>query len=218
MKMNKVLGLSIIAAVLCPLESMAAQVFVENAGFESNLLADGGNVAAVTGWNITGSAGTFNPASGSMPGGNTPEGNNMAYINGGSLEQAVGAALSANTIYTLTMDVIKRSEGGFQSAPYLIELLAGSDVIAQDNNSLSVSSGGFNTSMLVYEALPGDSLLGSILSIRISGDPQTSFDQVVLDAASSSNIIATPIPAALPLFVSALGLMGFTGWKRKKTL
>lgn len=27
-----------------------------------------------------------------------------------------------------------------------------------------------------------------------------------------------PIPAALPLFGSALGLMGFLGWKRKKTL
>jgi len=27
-----------------------------------------------------------------------------------------------------------------------------------------------------------------------------------------------PIPAALPLFLSALGMMGFAGWKRKKTV
>ena len=218
MRLNKILGVLTVVGVLCPVQLMAAQVFIGNAGFESTTLADGLNVTLVPDWTGTGSTGAFNPAALSMPGGNTPEGNNMAYVNGGSLTQILGATLTANTTYTLTMDVIKRSEGVFQSASYLIELLAGSDVIAQDNNSLSVASGTFETSTLIYDALAGDSLLGSLLGIRISGDPQTSFDRVVLDASSSSSsVIPTPIPAALPLFASAFGLMGFAGWKRKKT-
>jgi hypothetical protein len=28
--------------------------------------------------------------------------------------------------------------------------------------------------------------------------------------------VATPLPAALPLFVSGLGALGFVGWRRKK--
>ena len=34
---------------------------------------------------------------------------------------------------------------------------------------------------------------------------------------SSLTVAATPIPAALPLFGTALGLMGFFGWRRKST-
>ncbi|MCB1759316.1 MAG: hypothetical protein KDI68_05970 [Gammaproteobacteria bacterium] len=214
MKLNKFLGMSILITALSPLESMAAQVFVGNAGFEAVVLSDGawatGNVPD---WTILGVAGTFNPDSGSMPGGSTPEGNNMVFVHGGSLTQTLGTTLTANTTYTLTMDVIKRSDTIYQSAPYLIELLAGNDVIAQDNNSLAIPSGTWQTSTLIYDALPGDLLLGSALGIRISGDAQTSFDRVVLDA---SPVIPTPVPAALPLFASALGWMGFAGWKRKK--
>ena len=36
------------------------------------------------------------------------------------------------------------------------------------------------------------------------------------DTLTVSNIAATPIPAALPLFASALSLLGFAGWRRKR--
>ncbi len=42
----------------------------------------------------------------------------------------------------------------------------------------------------------------------------TDLSEIYLDNIS---VNAVPIPAALPLFGSALGLMGFVGWKRKKT-
>jgi len=35
--------------------------------------------------------------------------------------------------------------------------------------------------------------------------------------SGSLTVAATPIPAALPLFATALGLMGFFGWRRKST-
>ena len=38
------------------------------------------------------------------------------------------------------------------------------------------------------------------------------------DVADNTKIVANPIPAALPLFVSALGLMGIAGWRRRRSI
>ena len=35
-------------------------------------------------------------------------------------------------------------------------------------------------------------------------------------AADAANVSQTPIPGALPLFASVLGLGGFLGWKRQR--
>ena len=37
-----------------------------------------------------------------------------------------------------------------------------------------------------------------------------------LAGAGNVLVTATPIPAALPLFVSALGGLGYLGWRRRK--
>jgi len=39
-----------------------------------------------------------------------------------------------------------------------------------------------------------------------------------LGGSFTATVAATPIPAALPLFASALGLVGFLGWRRKTAL
>jgi hypothetical protein len=46
-----------------------------------------------------------------------------------------------------------------------------------------------------------------------SGDQATSLQPGTFSPDSSS---ATPLPAALPLFASGLGVLGVLGWRRKK--
>jgi hypothetical protein len=53
-----------------------------------------------------------------------------------------------------------------------------------------------------------------IAAFRISGANTFGVDGITLDAPSA--VSETPIPAALPLFASALGGLGFVSWKRRK--
>ena len=39
---------------------------------------------------------------------------------------------------------------------------------------------------------------------------------LTVSAVSETDSIVTPLPAALPLFVSGLGALGFVGWRRKR--
>jgi hypothetical protein len=64
--------------------------------------------------------------------------------------------------------------------------------------TLSLAAGTYY--LRLFGLLPGDINSGHALS-RISG--------------SLAAIATTPIPAALPLFASALGFFGFVGWRRK---
>jgi hypothetical protein len=43
------------------------------------------------------------------------------------------------------------------------------------------------------------------------------FGALALDDVSLTSVAATPLPAALPLFASGLGALGFLGWRRKRT-
>ena len=52
-----------------------------------------------------------------------------------------------------------------------------------------------------------------IIGSNLSG---TSGNNFVLDNFSFADSVATPLPTALPLFVSGLGAFGFLGWRRKK--
>jgi hypothetical protein len=35
-------------------------------------------------------------------------------------------------------------------------------------------------------------------------------------ASSSIDVVVTPVPAALPLFATGLGALGFAGWRRRR--
>ena len=52
--------------------------------------------------------------------------------------------------------------------------------------------------------------MGVILDITPSGTSQFAIDPTAFDA------IATPLPAALPLFATGLGALGLLGWRRKR--
>ncbi len=122
------------------------------------------------------------------------------------LIQTLGDTLQADTRYRLTVEVGNIASGtgvngqffnlnGFPG--YRVDLLAGGQVLAQDNNSLSgsIAEGEFETSILTFETGSSHTQLGQALQIRLvnlnqvdASDPaahlEVDFDSVQLTATS----------------------------------
>ena len=89
------------------------------------------------------------------------------------LTQTLTDELTANTRYTLQVDVgnpvtnpgLPIDLTGFPG--YRVELLAGEQAIAADNNSLSIAEGAFGVSTVTYTASAKDPLLGEQLGIHL---------------------------------------------------
>ncbi|NES65583.1 MAG: calcium-binding protein [Okeania sp. SIO2D1] len=155
--------------------------------------------------------GIFNPATGE---GNTPhpdvgvpEGNNIAFADSGLLagEGRVGIFQPLNTVletgkrYTLQVEVgnpqaftLQPLQASFDLdgfPGYQVQLLAGDEVLAVDDNSLSISEGEFQTATVSYRSSVNDASLGENLGIRLvnlneSEGRSVTFDSVSLSVAS----------------------------------
>jgi len=182
-------------------KAVAVGVNILNAGFESptapfhpeNGLYYSSN--DITSWQINptpgGSAGVFNPsASGNSPFSQpVPQGSQVAYDNGGSITQQLSTNLTANTRYNLSAFVGARNDTRYPGS--IVELLAGTTVLAS-NSSVTPAPGTFAPENVTYTSGSSDAALGQPLTISLisNGGGQTEFDNVTLDAQSSS----TPVP------------------------
>jgi hypothetical protein len=160
------------------------------------------------------------------------EGNNVAlayfgnYLGGAEfgIEQTLGDTLQLNTTYTLQVDIGNIASGTSTVAPYLnqglfnlagfpgyrVELLAGTTLIAMDNDSLNPAEGEFQTSTIQATIGSSHTAQGQDLTIRLISlnlldvnDPavtgiEVDFDDVRLDA------VAVPLPPAFALLLPAL--------------
>lgn len=197
-------GLVAIGLTAC-LASGAA-IPVVNHSFEADALVPGSFTSvAPTGWTFvvpsSGTAGTFRPTLDTW-GYATSDGQNLAYMNGASIEQAVSAVLVADATVTLTVDVIFRP--GFGSRNHRIDLIAGDTIIASDIGSVMPAPGEWLPSVLTYTPTASDPLLGQQIKIRLGGATQVNFDNVRLDAI--------PTPGALAL----LGAGGLLAARRRR--
>ena len=143
-------------------------------------------------------------------------------------EQSLADVLTANTNYTLSVDVGNIASGFSQDGTffdlsefpgYRVELLAGDQVIASDNNSHAIAEGEFETATVQFTTGSSHALLGQALGIRLvnlneipdgftqqnSPDLEVDFDNVRLDATS------IPEPTGL---IFACGLVCFCMTKR----
>ncbi|MEM9586091.1 MAG: hypothetical protein AAGA03_02320 [Planctomycetota bacterium] len=161
-----------------------------------------------------------------------PEGDRVgiAFNNFGSgglgeygLQQTLAATLQANTRYDLSVEIGNIASGtanngsffnldGFPG--YRIDLLAGGQIVAQDNNTLagSIGEGQFATSQLQFDVGAMHGQLGQPLSIRLVNlnqvdataplaDLEVDFDNVRLTATS------VPEPGMASLIVIAATLL-----------
>lgn len=206
--------------------SVAAPVDIVNPGFEAFQLEEGqysrpfdGHPGAILsldpipGWTLdssTGDGGTVNLTEVSYPDG-APEGENVAYSSRlttpPKISQILNASLNANTIYTLTVDIGRRLDNDFPG--YAVQLLAGGNILAEDNNNFLPKPGQFIESIVTYSSGSTGSFLGDPLEIKFWAfdGGQVNFDDVRLDAT------VVPIPGAMWLL--GAGVVCLLGFRRK---
>lgn len=145
-------------------------------------------------------------------------GNDVA--NGGGeygFEQTLAATLAANTRYELSVGIGNIASGNSLAAGffnldgfpgYRVDLLAGGEVIASDDNSLagSIPEGEFRISTVTFTSGASHARLGEALGIRLvnlnvldpafpTADLEVDFDDVQLSA------VVVPLPAMAPVMM-----------------
>ena len=186
---------------------------IQNASFESTspltspcagpgtCLFNGG---PIPGWSFTGPTGSFEPSSTflNLP---LPDGNIVAYTNGGSISQTLtGISLLPNSIYTLSVDVGRRFDVPVGASSYSISLDGGSSVFCTTGTTSNVSIAAGTFLDVVLTCATGASVPSGFLGINLTGfGRQMDFDNVQLNVTSTT----VPEPSALILMLTGLGVV-----------
>lgn len=191
MRSSTVRARLIALSCVLPAAAAAAQpIAISNPGFESSAMPTCGFGVAATDWIATGDGGVWRPGMfgqclNSYRNG-PPAGQQIAYINSGTLTQTLAPTLAANTQYTLRVKVGRRfdccqSAGG----DYRVQLRAGGTVLREDIGSIAITSGTFRQTTVCFSTGAAHAGLGQPLSVRLmqGGSGQANFDDVQLESA-----------------------------------
>ena len=160
---------------------------------------------AIPGWSITGQGGQFQPGVGS---GNfsyfnsLPDGPTVAYSNGGTIWQTVAETAQAGATYTLLAERGNRKD---LANPNSIALYIGAHAIFA--TGIAPTEGNWATYAVVYTVAVGEAGLPIKIALSALG-AQGDWDNV--------RLTATPLPGALPLFATGLGIASLVRWRRKR--
>jgi len=156
---------------------------------------------SIPSWMVSGSGGQFQPGSlfFTSP---VPDGSIVAYSNGASISQTLNTSLTADTTYTLSADIGRRTDAAGND--YTIALYADGTLLKSLTASTNtIKPGTFLEQSLTYTsgAMPPAGKLEIVLSTV--GPRQVDYDNVQLDAST------VPEPATLSLLAAGCGLTLF---------
>lgn len=164
--------------------------------------------------------GIWNPSSAFYPD-EAPEGENIGAI---FLNQAPGTGvvgmtqtltntLQANTEYTLQVEVGNPGSDFFAGFPgYTVQLLVEDTILAEDNNTLAIAEGEFETATVSFTTATQEVNLGQPLQIRLLHNLETTglevnFDDVRLSANSFSLESVPESSSILSFLILGIGLV-----------
>lgn len=208
-------SLSLVLAGAAVGQANAASVFIKNASFEQDPLSDGGYnlLRPPTGWSIGGNAGWQNPVAALFS--SVPDGAQTGFVGGGAgpargaLSQSLGTGVMANSTYTLSVDVGRRTDIPLDQ--FVVQLLSGQTVLASGTyTQADLAPGEFKTLSLSYDSTEA---LAAPLMIRFhaigtsSDYRQVNFDNVKLDYFARA-VSAVPEPSTWAMMIVGFGTAG----------
>ncbi|ODV39354.1 hypothetical protein BFG60_1116 [Microcystis aeruginosa NIES-98] len=145
------------------------------------------------------------------PGVGAPNGNQIAYSNGGTISQTLtGTTLQADTKYTLSASVGRRRIVSTFSGLYNIQLYAGANLLASKNDIIPNLGDFADVSFSYTTAGIGTLPTGDLRIVLTSNGSQVGFDNITLDATPD-----IPEPSAI-LGLLGFGLLGIASKLRQK--
>jgi hypothetical protein len=123
--------------------------------------------------------------------------------------------LGAGTL-TVTLDAPYQGETNFLTIGFSAAQIVGSDG-GTDFSIANTGTTSFSSDFLNYTAV-GFQLISSDANPALTIDGNGYLESFTSDSTGSffGTPSATPVPAALPLFATGLGALGFFGWSRKR--
>ena len=209
-----------VLSVFIPSSSFGGMITVSNHSFELPAVAEDG-VGVAESWDVlvpTGSIGVWNvptPTPGAAPAffDPLPDGEQVAFNNGGILSQTLSETLAADTQYQLFVAVGLRGDirtSNFPDFPpnWAVELWAGSELLGrktQDDVPFAAPFGRFEDVIVTFPVANAAAFaIGQQLRIALVSDSiQANFDNVRL---RSDPAVAVPEPASFSLFL--VGIAG----------
>lgn len=198
------------------LTSTQAVPLVTNGDFETPLVPAGSftDFAAasplLTGWTVLGA--DVAVVSGSYP--NTPAQSGNQWLDLMGLDVAGGGSIT-QTIATTTGQQYNVSfwVGNITSLPgttSTVDFKVNGNLVLSATNSTPNIVLGWQQFTTSFIATGSSTLIGFFNGDTYPPDVNNGLDNIVIEAAN------TPLPAALPLFASGLGALGWLGWRRKR--